>query len=69
MMLASSRGYTEIVKYLIEANASLDLQTQVHLVTNLRFGQLSDILGSFRVDRKGLINLPACFPFSVDEIL
>ena len=30
VMLASQNGNTEIVKYLIEAKASLDLQTQVY---------------------------------------
>ena len=30
LMLASHYGHTEIVKYLIEAKASLDLQKQVY---------------------------------------
>ena len=32
-MFASENGHTEIVKYLIEAKASLDLQTQVYSAT------------------------------------
>ena len=30
VILASQNGHTEIVKYLIEGNASLDLQTKVY---------------------------------------
>ena len=30
LMLASGKGYTKIVKYLINAKASLDLQGKVH---------------------------------------
>ena len=29
LMLASKNGHTEIVKYLVDSEASLDLQTQV----------------------------------------
>ena len=32
LMLASHYGYTEIAKYLIEANASVNLQKQVYYV-------------------------------------
>ena len=34
LMLASLFGHTEIVKYLIEAKASLDLQKQVYCAQN-----------------------------------
>ena len=34
VMLATANGHTEIVKYLIEENASLDLQTRVYYASN-----------------------------------
>ena len=35
LMLASTNGHTDIVKYLIEARASLDLQQEVQVVYDL----------------------------------
>ena len=66
MMLASSRGYTDIVKYLIKAGASLDLQSQVHFV----FGLLPYDLGFFVLIEKVSLNsmLVFQFPFSVDKV-
>ena len=34
LMLASKRGRTEIVKYLVDSKASLDLQSQVDWTSN-----------------------------------
>ena len=39
-MLASENGHTEIVKYLIESKASLDLQSQVWCASNNDKNQL-----------------------------
>ena len=37
LLLASEKGYTEIVKHLVEANASLDLQAMVSWPSNPYF--------------------------------
>ena len=40
LMLASSNGHTKIVKYLIEAKASLDLQEKVYCALNPEYAIL-----------------------------